>query len=212
MNVYAGVLVHSRDEYVNRNSEIELILNSIKGIHIDFADGEFVPNTLLPLREFVLNKNVLYEAHMMILNPDRVMDQYITAGFKKLIMHLDSFDDPSYENALRIQDYLHTKGVTFCLAFQKGCIVELKDLLCKFDCVQVMTIELGDSGLPFDVHQVETIQLIHDYCPDLPVQVDGHITDTTIHSVREAGATDVVSTSWLSGSDIKNKILKLQNG
>src|SRR3989344_4741382 len=63
----------------------------VEKIHVDFADGKFVSNKMLDIAEVeALSPGFEWEAHLMIENPEHILD-YQIAGFKKIIVHYEAF-------------------------------------------------------------------------------------------------------------------------
>jgi ribulose-phosphate 3-epimerase len=209
MVVHAGVLVHSKEEFDSRIQEISKVGDAV---HIDFADGRFVPNRLFSMAEVTLPEDRFCEAHLMVCEPQTYFSDCQKLGFKKVIVHLDSLENSSYSEALRLQELAHSMSMSFCLAFKRGCIIEKDSGLDRFDSVLIMTIELGFSGQPFAEDQLLVIESIRKDYPDLEIEVDGHITNETVSLVKKAGASIVVSTSYLVEPDIQEKFLLLKNG
>lgn len=209
MEVFAGILVHTKEDLESRIREIDSIPD---GIHIDVADNEYVPNKLLDLSEIDLLPSLFCEAHLMVLNPQDYFDDCKRLGFKRLIVHFDAMAEKSYDEALLMQDQIHKLGMEFCLGFRDTDIIELNEELRKLDSILVMTIEIGFSGQPFEESQLEKIRRVREYDPRLIIAVDGHVDDTTVNKLRQAGVNRIVSTTYLSGSNIKSKFTTLKNG
>lgn len=208
MIVFPGVISQTKESFVSRLEEIQ---NIGDGVHVDFADGLYVPNTLLALSEIgKLPKDRFFEAHLMVNNPSSYFELCKQVGFKRVLVHFDSLVLDTYAEVLLVQDIVHKLGMEFCLVFTQQDPVELHEDLCKFDQVMIMPIIPGFSGQKFIPEQVEEVKKVRTFCPDLPIEIDGHVDETTIASLRAAGATQVVSTSYLSGSDLSIRYKKLK--
>src|SRR5260370_37635326 len=62
----------------------------VEGIQIDGMDGHFVPNlTFGPgvVRALRRSVNIFLDAHLMIDNPQRFLEQFARAGANRLIVH-----------------------------------------------------------------------------------------------------------------------------
>ncbi|MDQ3099695.1 MAG: hypothetical protein M3Q44_08175 [bacterium] len=209
MVVYPGVTVHTKEEFIDRLEEIKQI--GADGVHVDIMDGVYVPNSLLPVAEMgLLPVDTLFEAHLMVHNPHAYFEVCRNAGFKRIIVHMDGLALESYSQALLVQDKVHALGMQFYLAFTQKSPPNLHEDLCKFDGVLILTIVPGFSGQPFIPEQVEEIHKVRLFCPDITIEVDGHVDSDTIEQIRNAGATSVVSTSYLSGDEINIRYKKLK--
>ncbi len=195
-------------------SVIEERLGLVKGlvgaVQIDIEDNTYVPNeTILTFGAFVpWAKEFSLEAHLMVSQPEKYIKSLADAGFKRLIAHVES-DDPRL--FLEQAKYEH---VEVGMAIDGGTELEqIEPFLEEIDMVLVMTIEAGFSGQPFMVETVEKIKTIHQNFPDLPIEVDGGINDQTAKIAKDAGATRLVSTSFLykDPANIEAAIEKLKD-
>lgn len=178
--------------------EIEKRLNLVIGVaewaQIDFADNTIVPNTtFLDVPKYApFAQKISLEAHLMVASPEKYIKSLADAGFKRIIAHVEAheprlfFEKVKYE---QVETGIAIDGPTDFDA--------IEPFLEEADSVLVMMYEAGFSGQKFQPEQLEKIKSIHSYLPDLPIEVDGGITDQTARLVREAGATRLVSTSYL---------------
>lgn len=193
---------------------IEERLNLVKGlvhaVQIDVEDNTFVPNeTILTFDQFVpWAKEFSLEAHLMVAQPEKFIKPLADAGFKRLIAHVEANDPRLF---LEQAEYEHVEvGMAIDGATE---LEQIEPFLEEIDMVLVMTIEAGFSGQPFMVETVEKIKTIHENFPDLPIEVDGGINDQTAKIVKDAGATRLVSTSFLykDPANIASAIERLKN-
>lgn len=79
------------------------------------------------------------------------------------------------------------------------------------DYVQFMTGHPGAYGRPFLTDMVEKILNFHDLYPDMPIAADIGMNPQTAQIVRGAGATIIVSGSYIMNSpDIAKAIQELK--
>ncbi len=208
MTVFPGVNVHTKEEFEARLDEIK---NVGDGIHVDVMDGVYVPNTTVPVSLIgKLPGDRFCEAHLMVNSPVKYFEPCRKAGFKRVLVPFDALALDSYSQALAVQDQVHSLGMEFGLVFDHNTPIELQDDLCKFDKILVTTVVAGFSKQPFLPSQLEEIKKLNMFCRDMDIEADGHIDDTTVELVKEAGAKIVVSTSYLSGSEILSHYKKLK--
>ncbi len=192
IDVIPGIGPQKEFEEIARR--IGLVIPYAQWAQIDFADNTLVPNTtFLEISRFGdIAKTIALEAHLMVAEPEKYIKPLADAGFRRLIAHIESHDPRLFLDAVRYE------SVEVGLAIDGATELEqIEPFLEEIDFVLVMTIEAGFSGQPFLPETVEKIKAIHRNFPDLPIEVDGGINDKTAAIVKDAGATRLVSTSFL---------------
>lgn len=198
---------------------IALVAPYVSWVQIDVADNTLVPNeTFLQFEEFeVLTKHsgrvdlskLSFEAHLMVAEPEKYIRPLADAGFKRLIAHVESHDPR------RFLDEATYESCEVGIAIDGPTELEqVEPFLESVDVVLVMTIEAGFSGQALMPETIEKIKKIHENFPDLAIEVDGGINDKTAKLVKDAGATRLVSTSYLfkDPTHIAAAIARLKNG
>jgi len=166
-------------------------------VQIDFADGTLVPAvSSLDITKFVGITHdfpkLFFEAHLMVDMPEKYIKPLSDAGFKRVIAHVECHDPRVFLEEARFE------SIEVGLAIDAGTDLEqLEPFLEEIDIVLVMTVEAGASGQKFMPETLEKIKTIRRNCPDLPIEIDGGINETTAKLVKEAGATRLVSTSFV---------------
>lgn len=190
IDVIPGIL---EKEWASIAERISLVEPLVEWVQIDIADNTLVPNTtFLDFSQFSVIAKPFLEAHLMVANPEKYLKPMTDAGFKRLIAHVECHDPRVFFDQAQ---YEHVDvGIAIDGATE---LEQAEPFLEEVDVVLVMTIEAGFSGQPFLTENLEKIKTIHQNFPDLPIEVDGGINDTTARLVVEAGATRLVSTSYL---------------
>jgi len=174
----------------------------VEGLQIDVMDGRFVPNitfgpgVVRALRPLV---SVTLDVHLMIVEPERYLEDFADAGADRLMVHQEACRHPH-----RVLQSIRELGVEAAVAINPGTPLSvLEELLDLTDLIQVMTVNPGFGGQPFILSQVEKIrhlkQMLDEQSRDIPIAVDGGIDTTTAPLVVAAGATVLVA-----GSSIYN--------
>ncbi len=202
MIVYPGILTKSVDDVFSR---ISLFGESVDGFHIDIADGKYVENTTVSVEELGFLPGGFFEAHLMVEDPYSYFDVCKQAGFSRVLVHLDAIESGSYVAALQAQNHVHALGMEFGLVFKRGQDIVNHDLLGRFDHIMIMTINLGFSGMPFKEDQLTQIRKVRSWLPALTIAADGHVDNLTAPAIIEAGATHLISTSYLSDENVIEK-------
>lgn len=213
IDIIPGIL---EKEWSRIEERLSLVAPHIDWVQIDIADNTLVPNeTLLDFSNFSEEKlspvlrHLSFEAHLMVTNPEKYIQPLVDAGFKRIIAHVECIDPRIF---LEKAKYEH---VEVGIAVDGPTELEvIEPFLDQIDTVLVMTIEAGFSGQEFMQDTVEKIRRIHENFPDLPIEVDGGITDKSSKVARDAGATRLVSTSYLfkHPEGISSAIEQLKHG
>ena len=161
-------------------------------IHWDVMDGVFVPNlTFGPdvigsIRPLV---DLEFEAHLMVVEPDRIIDRYVAAGCSTVLVHAEACDH-LHRTLGHIAELGATPGVALNPHTPASVIRHVRDLL---GVVLVMTVNPGFGGqayIPLEDKVTEVAAMLEDY--DCSVEVDGGIGPSTVADVVSAGADRLV--------------------
>jgi ribulose-phosphate 3-epimerase len=176
-------------------------------IHADVMDGQFVPNltfgplVIQALRPLVESYDATLEAHLMIVDPDRYVDDFRQAGADVITVHLEACDDIH-----RTVQKIHDLGARAGIALKPATPLPLLErILPELDLVLIMSVEPGFGGQKFMPASLDRIarlrQLLMDRGrEDVEIGVDGGVHAATIKLVGNAGATIAVSGSGVFNS------------
>lgn len=178
---------------------IELVTPFTHEVQIDIVDGIFVPFTSWPygmdasiadLERYT--KEYIVEVDLMLMEPERVILEYVNAGARMVVVHLESVHDLASIVALR-------KERDFKLGFSINNdtpLSVLTDVIQSADYVQLMGIaKIGSQGQPFDVRVLERITVLRQMFPTLLISIDGSVNTETVGRLGHAGADRCVSGS-----------------
>jgi len=175
-------------------------------IHLDIMDGHFVPNlTFGPpiIRSIRQYSEKPFDAHLMVNNPDDLLEEYVAAGVDMITVHKEV--TPHLDRTLtRIRNLGCKAGVSI----NPGTSLSgLEFLLEKLDLILVMSVNPGFGGQSFIDSSIDKITAVRDLISHKPIniQVDGGINNKIAPRVIKAGANVLVAGSAIfSGSDIKS--------
>jgi ribulose-phosphate 3-epimerase len=165
-------------------------------IQVDVMDGRFVPNiTFGPLIVEAVRRSthLPIEAHLMIVEPERYVADFASAGADVIIVH--------QEAALhlhRLVEQIHQLGKRAGVALNPATpMATLQDILSDLDHVLVMTVNPGFGGQKFIASTLTKIaqvrQLMNERGLDRDIEVDGGIHVETAPRVIKAGANLLVA-------------------
>lgn len=157
--------------------------------HFDIMDGHFVPNITLGqdiLRALRPVSNLPFEAHLMVENPERLIDRFIDADI--ITFHLEATKAP-----VRLTRSIKELKKIVSVAINPVTPPELlKFLLCEIDEVLVMTVEPGFAGQKFIPQIIEKVRILKGLIsrenPSVRIEVDGAISAEIGRDLRSAGA------------------------
>jgi ribulose-phosphate 3-epimerase len=169
--------------------------------HIDVADGRFTKNFFWNdprrLRAERENFKVKIEIHLMIENPDELIDEWLDSGVERVIVHLESVKDVQ-----GLKGKCEEKGVELVLAVNPDTPAEELFSYLNLNHFLILAVNPGVSGQKFQASQLEKIKALRSARPDVKIEVDGGVTGETAPKIIEAGADILVSASyiWSSGN------------
>lgn len=173
-------------------------------LHIDVMDGHFVPNiTLGPAIVKSLRKdvNMVFDAHLMIENPDNYIKDFVDAGCDMIVVHEEACTH-LHRTIQNIKSFNVKAGVALNPATP---IENIKYILNDIDMVLTMTVNPGFGGQSFIGTMIDKIKelkaLIDEKGLDVDIQVDGGIKPSNVSEVVKAGANVIVAGSAIFNSD-----------
>ena len=171
-------------------------------IHLDVMDGHFVPNLtfgppVIKALRHVTDKT--FDAHLMVSNPDALLDAYAGAGAEIITVHAEAC--PHLDRTLsRIRELGCRAGVSLNPHTPADVIRHILD---RLDLVLVMTVNPGFGGQSFIAPMLDKIATIREMTAgrDIIIEVDGGISPQTVGQVTAAGATALVAGSAIFNGD-----------
>ena len=167
-------------------------------IQWDVMDGRFVPNitfgpdVIASCRD---RSELLFEAHLMVEEPDDLLHTWVDAGCGLLIVHAEACRH-LHRTLGRIRDLGAKAAVALSPATPPQAVEHVLDLC---DMVLVMTVNPGFGGQAYIdtmVPKVATIRRwILDGGHDCDIEVDGGISPATVQGPAAAGANVLISGS-----------------
>lgn len=184
------------------NAEVDALKSAGASLlHWDVMDGHFVPNlsygapVLAAVRE---TSDLVFDAHLMISEPERYLDDFLEAGCDCITFHHEAVADSA-----RLLKEIRSANRVAGLAINPGTPVEaVSSALPECDVVLVMSVEPGFGGQKFKPIALEKLQELKKRCaPSTILSVDGGIGPDTITQTAEAGASLFVVGSAIFNED-----------
>ncbi len=165
-------------------------------VQIDIADGKFTKHLTWNKSQELRSKNyelskLNIEVHLMVENPLAVIDDWIKAGARRIIIHIEAVKFP-------INNFQFSKDVELGLAINPNTPVEkLIPFLKDFKFVQILAVNPGLSGQKFQPQVLEKIKFLKKNFPDVIIEIDGGINLETAKLCQEAGADILAVGSYI---------------
>lgn len=171
-------------------------------IHFDVMDGHFVPNMsfAFPLLDAAAKCSLPVDAHLMIENPERYIDQFAKGGAKIITVHAEATN-----HLHRALQQIRAAGCLAGVALNPATSPEcLRYVMGDFDLALVMTVNPGFGGQKMILSAVEKIAEIRSMLDragsDAIIEVDGGVNEKTAQMLIDRGATMLVAGSALYGA------------
>ena len=172
-------------------------------IHIDVMDGHFVPNiTVGPMIVKAARKvtDLPLDVHLMIENPERYIDDFVTAGSDLISVHVETVT-----HLHRLLGVIRDAGIKAGAALNPATpLSSIQHVLHNLDMVVLMTVNPGFGGqsfIPEVLPKIEDLKRMMDQKGiEVDIEVDGGINVENIAQVARAGANVFVAGNAVFGS------------
>ena len=181
-------------DFANLASEIaEVTAQGIGVVHVDVMDGHFVPNLTIgpPVVKWIRRcTDAVLDTHLMMTDPQTYAPEFIKAGSDHITFHIETVEDaPGFIGQLR------DLGVTVGVTLNPDTPVETIESVAPLcDMVLVMTVYPGFGGQSFiDAAAAKCRRVREIVGPDVRIEVDGGIDQTTAGRAQQYGADTFVA-------------------
>lgn len=156
-------------------------------LHWDVMDGHFVPNLsygALVIESLRSQSDLYFDAHLMISEPERYIDDYLRAGCDAITFHIEAVPSPQ-----KLIDHIRQAGRQAGLALNPKTPVErVLPYVDSLDLLLVMSVEPGFGGQKFQPEVLEKARTLARAKPaTCRLSIDGGIGKSTIAQAAAAG-------------------------
>ena len=173
-------------------------------LHIDVMDGHFVPNISFgaPILKSIAKLDIAdFDVHLMIENPDRYIDDFVTEKTQYITVHQEACI-----HLHRTLCHIKEKGAKCGVSINPATPLEtLKWVLPMVDLVLVMSVNPGFGGqkfIDFSLDKIQELDKIRkEQGLEFRIQVDGGVTLKNAKELVDCGADILVAGSAVFGTD-----------
>lgn len=175
--------------FADAAKKIDAVKKCARWIHLDIADGTFTKNVLWhnssDLAGYLLkNPDIFVEIHLMIKNPETAAGDWLKAGAKRIIVHIETITD-----FFALKRATDNAGALLMLSLApKTPVSALEPYFESVACFQVLAVHPGFPGQLFQESAYDKIKQIRHACRHCDLEVDGGIKPGIARKCREAGA------------------------
>jgi ribulose-phosphate 3-epimerase len=204
MSVIIAPSVLSAD-FANIQRDTEMINQSqADWFHVDIMDGMFVPNISFGfpvVKALKKHAKKPLDVHLMIVDPDRYLNDFKQAGADVLTVHLEACTH-LHRTISAIKDLGMKAGVALN---PHTSVVLLKDIIADIDLVCLMSVNPGFGGQKFIENTYsktsELKDLIIQKNSNALIEIDGGVNQANAGKLLAAGASVLVAGNFVFGSD-----------
>ena len=175
-------------------------------IHVDVMDNQFVPNlTIGPpvVKSLRPNTKKFLDVHMMVIEPEKLVEPFARAGADSITFHIEATDDPQ-----SVIDLIKATGAKVGISIKPATpLAEIEPYYDQIDLVLVMSVDPGFGGqgyLDGSTERIEKVkQMLIEKCLEdrVLIEVDGGIKLHNAEEVVNAGADVLVAGSAIFGAN-----------
>jgi ribulose-phosphate 3-epimerase len=181
-------------------------------VHLDVMDGHFVPNLTFgakTIKHLRRRTELPFDAHLMISEPSRYIDQYIDAGCDSITIHVE-IEEPIAPTLQAVRAAGRAAGLSLKPGTPLTALEPYAELL---DIVMIMTVEPGFGGQSFmrDVAREKSLparELLRHKAHGGEIHVDGGVNRETAEVVGGLGVDVLVvgSALFAKGRDMGREV------
>lgn len=197
------------EEIKSRFDRIEPFLEEFGGwVQLDITDGKFVPTmTHLSWEQIrFFTERAKADLHLMIQEPERMIDQWIATGPKRITFHIESTQNPE-----KVIAACRAAGIEVGIALNPETPVSLVvSRLSLVDLLLFLGVHPGRGGQKFIPEVLEKIKILPPVPKNVKIGVDGGVNEETARALRGLNIDVLVVGSYLfRGNDLRNRLKAL---
>lgn len=145
------------------------------------------------------------ELHLMVQNPENVLDEWIQTGVGGVIVHIEATN-----NLEEIIKKCREKNVSIGIAIKPSTdISKIEELVSSVDFIQVMgSNQLGRHGVELEESAIEMIKSLRTKFPESIIAIDIGVNEDTAQTLLDSGVNKLVSGGAILNSDNPREVFE----
>ncbi|MCC6934774.1 MAG: hypothetical protein IT406_03765 [Candidatus Yanofskybacteria bacterium] len=194
VDIIPAILTESETELIRLVRIFERA--GVSRVHLDVCDGVFVPTrTIKGYEELArLETSVKFDVHLMVARPELACANWCASvRADRFFVHVEAVQDFAI-----LAGHAHECGKTLGAAINPETpLARLDAVVGHTNIIQFMTVHPGQQGRTFVPEALERMRQFHATHPDIVLSADGGVTPQTAPSCVAAGASLLVSGSYI---------------
>jgi len=208
VRIIPAILPH---DYAELEHKIDLVKSLVKTVQIDVCDGQLTPTATWPYKKHDENfeeivreekglpywQDVAFEIDLLLKKPEEVINDWITAGAERIIVHHSA--QPDYAQIIDMCTGRVDIGIAVVPDTDPHVLAPYVHALSVVQCMG--SAHIGAQGTPIDPAIYEYIARMRNYLPEhVRIAIDIGVTIENAHKLIEAGADTLIAGSAIFGS------------
>jgi len=157
-------------------------------VQLDIMDGQFVPSRSITWKHLNgLPMKLSWEAHLMVLHPEKQLEGFQQAGAQKIVFHYEA--TPSPREVISLARNL-SLGVGLAVNPETP-VSAILPLTSEIDSVLFLSVNPGFYGSKFIPEVLNKLVELRNARPDMEIGIDGGIKEGNISQIAQSRA-DVI--------------------
>lgn len=211
MEIIPAINCATKECAMNKVNEVETL--GARWAHVDITDGKFSATPTWHDAITYANAGISIEVHLMVMRPELVIDEWLEAGARRIIVHVESLAGKGKGVFLDMAEKCKTHGAELALSENPDTSVgEVVEYIEHITMVHLLAVSPGPSGQSFDERILEKIKIVHAQFPNMAIEIDGGVNPEVVRAAREAGATHAAAASYIfESADAKGSLEALRS-
>lgn len=181
-----SALAFSKDKEQFIKDVEKCLANSIKSLHYDVMDNQFVPNTSfqeLEHLDYLIEKGFDISVHLMVNDVESYLKKIVYKNVKFITFHCES---QPIEKSVELIRFIRSKNIRAGIAIKpKTDLKQYEKLIKMSEIITLMSVEPGFGGqsyIPNSENRALEIKKLAN--PNVIIQIDGGINEQTLQLAK----------------------------